>query len=126
MRISIAMTTYNGSKYLKEQLDSFTKQTHLPDELVVTDDGSSDDTLEILENFAKKASFEVLIFRNNTNLGYAMNFGHAIGLCTGDLIFLSDQDDIWFPEKIETVSRFVEGWDSLRTNQVGADFVAWT
>lgn len=108
MKISIAMATYNGAKYLREQLDSFAAQTRLPDELVVCDDGSSDDTLNILEEFARTAPFQVRIFRNDVNLGYGQNFGRAMGLCSGDLIFLSDQDDIWFPEKIEVVSNFAK------------------
>ncbi len=108
MKISIAMATYNGAKYLREQLESFSAQTRLPDELVVCDDGSGDDTLNILEEFARTAPFQVRIFRNDVNLGYGQNFGRAMGLCSGDLIFLSDQDDIWFPEKIEVVSNFAE------------------
>lgn len=108
MKISIAMATYNGARYLREQLDSFAAQTRLPDELIVSDDGSSDDTVSILEEFARTAPFEVRIFRNDVNLGYAQNFGRAMGLCTGDLIFLSDQDDVWFPEKIEKISRLAE------------------
>lgn len=106
MKISIAMATYNGARYLKEQLDSFLWQTHPPDELVVTDDGSSDETLTILEKFAIKAPFKVTVFKNEVRLGYAQNFAKALSLCSGDLIFLSDQDDIWFKEKIEVIARY--------------------
>lgn len=100
MKISIAMATYNGAKFLSEQLNSFVEQIRLPDELVVTDDCSTDDTLKILESFAENAPFPVRIYRNESNLGYAKNFDKALSLCTGDLIFLSDQDDVWFKEKI--------------------------
>jgi glycosyltransferase involved in cell wall biosynthesis len=100
MKISIAMATYNGAKHLQEQLDSFVMQTRLPDELVVADDGSSDDTLCILDEFTKSAPFVVNVVRNEKNLGYAQNFSKALSLCSGELVFLSDQDDIWFNDKI--------------------------
>jgi glycosyltransferase involved in cell wall biosynthesis len=105
MKISIAMATYCGAKYIQEQVDSFVRQTRLPDELVVCDDGSNDETLDILERFEAETAFEVRIYRNPENLGYAKNFEKAISLCSGDIIFLSDQDDIWFPEKLERVAR---------------------
>lgn len=104
VRISIAMATYNGARYLQEQLDSFLYQTRLPDELVVCDDGSTDATLEILEAFGQQAPFAVHICRNETNLGYVRNFEKALSLCTGDIIFLSDQDDVWFCDKIEKMT----------------------
>lgn len=95
------MTTFNGSEYLKAQLDSILHQTLPPDELVVCDDRSSDRTVEILENFAKSAPFAVRIIQNPVNLGYIKNFGNAISACTGDLVFLCDQDDVWRKDKIE-------------------------
>jgi glycosyltransferase involved in cell wall biosynthesis len=95
MQISIAMCTYNGGQYLQRQLESFAAQTLLPCELVVCDDGSLDDTVELIEHFASGAPFPVRVFRNEVNLGSAKNFEKAIGLCKGDLIALSDQDDEW-------------------------------
>ena len=103
LRISIAMATYNGAKYLQEQLDSFVYQTRQPDELIITDDGSTDTTQKIIENFAKTSPFEVRYFRNDKNLGYAGNFNAALMQTTGDLVFMSDQDDVWFPEKIANI-----------------------
>lgn len=97
------MATYNGEKYIQEQLDSFLIQTRLPDELIISDDCSTDKTLEICQTFAKRAPFEVKILKNTQNLGYAKNFENAMKNCGGNLIFLSDQDDVWFPEKIEKV-----------------------
>lgn len=105
MKISIALATYNGAAYLGEQLASLVDQDRRPDEIVVCDDGSSDDTLQILSAFAQAAPFPVRIFENEQNLGYALNFARAISLCTGDIIFLSDQDDVWFPTKISTVEQ---------------------
>jgi len=105
LNLSIAMTTFNGDRFLQEQLDSFINQTRLPDELVVCDDGSRDETLEILEKFGRKAPFSVKIFRNSRNLGYAKNFEKAITLCQGDLVSLSDQDDIWLPNKLREIEQ---------------------
>lgn len=101
MKISIAMATYNGGQYLKAQLQSFVEQTRQPDELVVTDDCSADQTEAIVRKFAATAPFKVEFHRNEKNLGYCGNFNAALMKTTGDLVFLSDQDDVWFPEKIE-------------------------
>jgi glycosyltransferase involved in cell wall biosynthesis len=105
MRISIAMATYNGAKYLQEQLDSFLSQTRQPDELIVCDDGSSDATLDILERFRQSAPFTVQIHRNKTRLGFTKNFEKALLKCSGDLVFLSDQDDVWFGSKVDVVEK---------------------
>ena len=99
MNVSIALCTYNGQKYLREQLDSYTSQTYPVSELVVCDDVSTDDTITILEAYAQTAPFAVHIHKNEVSLGVRHNFEKAIGLCTSDLIFLSDQDDIWPKEK---------------------------
>lgn len=101
MKISIAMATYNGAQYIQEQLQSFVDQTRQPDELIITDDCSSDQTEAIVREFAKTAPFAVEFHRNEKNLGYCGNFNAALMKTTGDLVFLSDQDDVWFPEKIE-------------------------
>ncbi|WP_411359019.1 glycosyltransferase family 2 protein [Pseudidiomarina salilacus] len=98
------MATYNGALYLSEQLESFLTQTRQPDELVISDDCSTDDTEAIVRAFAKKAPFPVLFYRNSANLGYTGNFNAALMQATGDLVFLSDQDDVWFADKIERMS----------------------
>lgn len=108
LKISIALCTYNGERFLREQLESYSRQTCLPDEVIVCDDGSTDATLSILESWAKSVPFNVQIVQNPQNLGYAQNFGKAVSLCTGDVIFLSDQDDVWEPEKIEKMTRVFE------------------
>jgi glycosyltransferase involved in cell wall biosynthesis len=100
-RISIAMATYNGERFLDEQLDSLAKQTLLPHELVICDDRSTDRTLAIAESFAQRAPFEVRIVRNERQLGYGDNFLKASRLCHGELIAFCDQDDVWLPEKLE-------------------------
>ncbi len=100
-KVSIAMCTYNGQRFLAQQLQSFLDQTVQPDELVVCDDVSSDDSVAVVEAFAARAPFAVRVFRNPQNLGYIRNFEQAIAQCTGDLVFLCDQDDVWDPHKIE-------------------------
>lgn len=104
MKISIAMATFNGAKYIQEQLNSFAAQTRLPDELVISDDGSRDDTLAIIEKFAQTVPFPVRCLANEGKKGFAQNFNTALMHCSGDLIFISDQDDYWLPEKIQTIT----------------------
>lgn len=106
--VSVALATYNGARYLREQLDSLATQTYLPTELVVTDDGSSDETLAVLAQFAAIAPFPVHVYRNPERLGYRANFMRAVGLCSGSLISFCDQDDVWRPENLE---RVVAGFD---------------
>lgn len=99
------MAVYNGERFLQEQLDSFVAQTRLPDELVVSDNASTDRTVEILREFASRAPFPVRIFINQSNLGVSKNFERAIRECTGDIIFLSDCDDVWYPDKISLMEQ---------------------
>ncbi|MCI5208690.1 MAG: glycosyltransferase family 2 protein [Candidatus Electrothrix sp. ATG2] len=113
MKISIAMATYNGAQYLQEQLDSFLVQTRHPDELLVCDDCSSDSTVTILETFRKQASFAVHIYRNEVTIGYIKNFEKAIASCKGEIIFLSDQDDVWFPEKIFEMTEYFKAYPDI-------------
>ncbi|MGA7522939.1 MAG: glycosyltransferase family 2 protein [Acidobacteriaceae bacterium] len=105
-RISVAMATYNGERYIREQLDSIASQSLLPHELVVTDDGSTDATLAIVEDFARTAPFSVRICRNEVRLGFADNFMKATSLCQGELIALSDQDDVWLENKLSLCCSF--------------------
>jgi glycosyltransferase involved in cell wall biosynthesis len=100
-KISVAMCTYNGERFLPAQLASIANQTRPPDELVVCDDRSTDRTMEIVHAFAGAVSYPVKVFENEGNLGFVANFERAIQLCHGDLIVLSDQDDIWYPERLE-------------------------
>ena len=100
-KISIALCTYNGERYLKEQLDSFLRQKLLPYEIVACDDASTDSTVEILEDFARTAPFPIRIYRSEHNLGLIQNFSKAASLCTGDYVAFSDQDDIWLPDRLD-------------------------
>ena len=105
-KISIAMTTFNGERYLREQLDSLYFQTLLPDEIVVVDDCSVDNTKEILEEYHKKKG--LIYYINESNVGVNKNFEKAISLCSGDYIALCDQDDVWFKNKIEQTRRMMQ------------------
>ncbi len=100
--ISVALCTYNGEKYISEQLDSIINQTKAVDEIIICDDGSTDGTLNILSEYQELHSV-IRLFENSTNIGVVKNFEKAISLCSGDFIFLSDQDDIWQSNKVETM-----------------------
>src|SRR5260370_31948987 len=91
--ISVVMCTYNGHRYLKEQLDSIAQQSRLPAELVVCDDQSTDDTIAILRDFVSQTPFSVRVFQNSVRLGSTRNFAQAIGLACCDLIARCDQYD---------------------------------
>ena len=101
--LSVALCTYNGARYIREQIESILQQTMPVDEIVVCDDGSTDETLTIIESLRKGAQTDICIHRNETNLGVCANFQKAVNLCNGDIIFLSDQDDIWHRDKVGTV-----------------------
>lgn len=103
MKVSVVICTYNGDKYLDDQLNSILAQTRSPDELLVCDDTSGDNTLRILNTFKSIAPFPVRIISNKRNLGSTANFAQAITKSSGDIIFLADQDDVWFPHKIESM-----------------------
>ena len=103
MKLSVALCTYNGEQHLSEQLESIRQQTRLPDELVVCDDASRDHTLAIVQKFVATVTFPTRVESNQTNLGTTRNFEKAIGLCTGEVIVLTDQDDVWLPHKLATL-----------------------
>lgn len=102
-RVSVALATFNGERYLQDQLESIRSQTRPPDELVACDDASTDRTTGILHAFAAGASFPVRVYTHNINLGYASTFERALARCRGDVIFLCDQDDVWYQYKIAHV-----------------------
>jgi glycosyltransferase involved in cell wall biosynthesis len=104
MRLSIALCTYNGSKYILDQLQSIASQTLKPYELVVFDDKSTDGTVDLLYSFRDKCPFSMRIYKNDFNVGIIKNFEKAVQSCKGDLIVMSDQDDVWKPDKLEKVA----------------------
>lgn len=108
MKISVAMCSYNGGRYIEAQLESIAAQERAPDDLVICDDCSSDDTLQIIEGFRRRAAFPVRVVVNHKNLGTSKNFEQAIGLCDGDIILLADQDDVWLPQKLGRIEAAFE------------------
>ena len=106
---SVAMCTYNGEKYIKEQLESIIHQTLPPDEIIICDDGSNDHTISAIKETMRVWRGSWMLVQNEKNLGYKKNFQKAISLCQGDIIYLSDQDDVWDLHKMELMNQiFVE------------------
>jgi glycosyltransferase involved in cell wall biosynthesis len=109
MKLSVAFIIFNGSNYMEQQLDSILNQTVKVDEIVVCEDNSTDNTREILEKYNKANPGLFKILHNTQNLGSNKNAEKAIQHCTGDIVFLSDQDDEWLPNKVErTLQYFVQ------------------
>ena len=100
--ISVVMATYNGERFLREQLDSIVNQTYPNLEIIIVDDASQDNTLMILNEYGTKHA-NVRIFMAQQNLGYIKNFERGLRLCKGDFVALSDQDDVWLPEKLSVL-----------------------
>jgi glycosyltransferase involved in cell wall biosynthesis len=104
--VSIALCTYNGEKYLEEQLLSLVSQSYANIEIIAVDDCSSDRTYSILKKYEEK--YKIKIYQNEKNLGFVKNFEKAIGLCNGDYIALADQDDVWDLHKIEILMKHIK------------------
>lgn len=105
--IGVVLCTYNGEKYLGQQLESILAQTRPPQQILILDDCSNDRTVAVIQDYAK-TDRRIRLIRNETNLGYARNFEKGIALCETDFIALSDQDDIWLPEKLECLAAELE------------------
>ena len=103
MKISVAICTYNGEKYIRQQIESIIHQTYQVDEILVFDDRSFDNTVEIARNVLMDFKGDSAVLINEEQLGIINNFHKAFDSCTGDIIFSCDQDDIWIPEKVETM-----------------------
>ena len=111
---SVALCTYNGSKYIEAQLNSIIQQSVPPSQIIVSDDGSSDDTLDIVESMLSNCKCRYSILINNTNHGVTSNFKNAIDNCDCPIIFTSDQDDVWLTNKAETILTIFEEHSDAR------------
>lgn len=111
-KISIAIASYNGAKFLREQLDSLYNQTVLPDEIVVSDDCSKDGTAEILEEYHRTKGLKYVV--NEHNLGFNKNFENALKNTIGEYILICDQDDIWLPNKVEVLVNAIKKYDRTK------------
>lgn len=109
LRTSIALATYQGARHLRQQLESYALQTRLPDELIVSDDGSTDGTQAIVEEFGRNAPFPVAIVANPGERKIQFNFENAVRHCTGEVILFSDHDDVWLPRHVEKLTDALEG-----------------
>lgn len=107
-KISVALCTYNGAAYLREQLASLSAQVLSPCELIVCDDASQDETVSLIRSFADEAPFPVRLIVNEKSCGTTANFEQAIRLSSGDLIALCDQDDVWHPDKLQLIAATFE------------------
>jgi glycosyltransferase involved in cell wall biosynthesis len=103
LRISVAMCTYNGAAHLPHQLASICRQTVTPDEIVICDDNSSDETPAMLQRYASETPLSIRVLSNSKRLGSTRNFDRVIHACGGEIIVLADQDDIWKENKLETL-----------------------
>jgi glycosyltransferase involved in cell wall biosynthesis len=108
LKISVACCTYNGERFLRRQIDSILGQSTPPDEIVICDDCSTDDTPRILKEYRAKYGDRIRAVFNDRNIGPIRNFEQAIKMTSGDVVFLSDQDDVWLPEKVKTYVRRFE------------------
>lgn len=98
--ISVCIATYNGGRFIKEQLESIISQLSENDELIISDDGSTDNTVDIISSFNDN---RIILLYNNNKHGFVGNFENALKMSKGDYVFLSDQDDIWKPNKVKVV-----------------------
>lgn len=117
--VSICMATYNGEKYLKEQLDSLLNQTYKNIDIIIQDDCSTDTTMEILNSY--KTFSNIKVFQNTKNLGYVKNFETVLQKSTGDFIAICDQDDIWETDKIEILLNEIEDSSLIYSNSMLVD-----
>ncbi|MCD9853436.1 glycosyltransferase family 2 protein [Epilithonimonas sp. JDS] len=102
------MATYNGEKYIEEQLQSILVQLSDNDEIVISDDHSTDKTIEVIKNIN---DYRIKIFLNQGQKGFTSNFENALRHAEGDIIFLSDQDDVWLPNKVKTITAYLQDYD---------------
>lgn len=105
-RVSVVMTSFNGVQYLRAQVESIVKQLSADDELLISDDGSTDGTQTLIRELQQE--YPLIRMLEGPRRGIVANFAYAIGKATGDLIFLSDQDDVWLDDKVSTVTGYFE------------------
>lgn len=123
---TVIIALYNGEKYIQEQLQSILNQTHLPDKVIISDDGSSDRSVEIISDFIQKNHLEKtwVYKKNNKNMGYADNFWYTANQVETDILFFCDQDDIWKPEKIDVMLKVFEQNENIKV--LGSGYTAFT
>ena len=118
MRISVCIATYNGEAYIKEQLQSIVSQLSVDDEIIISDDSSSDNTIEIIESFKDS---RIILLKNQTFHSHVYNFENALKASKGKYIFLADQDDIWLPHKVNTMLTLLEKYELVLSDAIVVD-----
>ena len=118
MKISVCIATYNGEKYIKEQLTSILSQLNQEDEIIISDDGSKDNTIRIIKSFNDK---RIKIVQNTGKHGVVPNFENALKYASGDYIFFSDQDDIWASNKVKRCIEVLQNHDLVIHNSLIMD-----
>ncbi len=113
MNISVCMATYNGEKYIKEQLDSILIQLDKTDEVIISDDNSTDKTVEVIRSYDDK---RITIYESQKFRSPIFNFENTLHYAKGDYIFLADQDDIWMPNKVKSIKKILENYDFVVTD----------
>ena len=106
--VSVCMASYNGEQHILEQIQSILSQLDLNDELIISDDNSTDNTVDIIKEFNDN---RIKIIENNTNIGYTGNFERALREVKNEIVFLSDQDDVWLDNKVKTVIKYLDKYD---------------
>ena len=128
-KVSVCLASHNGEKYIKEQIDSILSQLSFEDELIISDDGSSDSTIDIITRYDDKR-IKLLYYSQPKDISGTLknfmkasnNFENALRHVAGEYVFLSDQDDIWYPHKVEIcIQCLEEGYDLVRTNSMLID-----
>ncbi len=122
-KISVVLAAYHGEKYIGEQLESIFRQTRLPDEILIGDDSRNDATHQVVESLRDQYPGTLRYIRNPERLGFVKNFVHLAQEAEGDIIFFSDQDDVWHPEKIEILSGILENDPASRVAVCNSEMV---
>lgn len=116
--ISVCMATYNGGPYIKEQLESILCQIGVNDEVIISDDMSTDNTFDVIESFQDP---RIHIYKHTSDHGFAKNFENALNHASGKYIFLSDQDDFWMPDKVQTTLDYLKKYDFVVSDCITID-----
>ena len=128
MKVSVCMGIYNGEKFIEKQLQTIYLQTRRAEEVILCDDCSTDKSIDIVKDFIGRNGLEQTwkVYQNTENKGYPGNFFYAMSLCTGDVIFLADQDDVWVERKIEDMLRVMEVYNlSMDIDAQMNEYRAW-
>src|SRR5687768_11846473 len=106
--VSVCMATKNGAKYIREQLDSILAQLDPSDEIVISDDASTDETISLIESYNDN---RIRLLKNKSSVGISRNFEISLTVSKGEFIFLADQDDVWTSNKVEVMKKSLDRYD---------------